>query len=57
MLQMHEGWQGLLMDGGYSNPSINLQKEFIMAENIEELFRKHSVPEVKHYKLHFVWTL
>lgn len=39
------GWTGLLMDGGHEDPHINLHKEFITAENIEELFRKHSVPE------------
>lgn len=39
------GWTGLLMDGGHEDPHINLHREFITAENIEELFRKHSVPE------------
>lgn len=40
-----EGWNGLLMDGGHENPSINLKKEFITAENIVSLFQKYHVPE------------
>ena len=39
------GWSGLLMDGGHDNPSINLHKEFITAENINDLFAKYYVPE------------
>lgn len=38
------GWQGLMMDGGYEDLSINLRKEFITAENITELFDKYGVP-------------
>ncbi|NLG07438.1 FkbM family methyltransferase [Candidatus Peribacteria bacterium] len=44
-LSKHFGWKGLLMDGGYQNASLNLYQEFITAENIEELFQKHEVPE------------
>lgn len=44
-LSKHKGWKGLLMDGGHKNSSINLQKEFITKENIEELFEKYSVPK------------
>lgn len=44
-LSKHRGWSGLLMDGSHENASINLQKEFITAENIEELFAKHNVPK------------
>jgi len=40
-----QGWKGLLMDGGNENHTINLQKEFITAENIEELFTKNAVPQ------------
>jgi hypothetical protein len=31
------------MDGGYSNPKINLQKEWFTAENIAGLFKKYDV--------------
>lgn len=37
-------WKGLLMDGGYENSEINLQREFITAENINHLFEKYHVP-------------
>jgi len=43
-LEERYGWQGLLMDGGHANASINLQREFVTAENIEALFRKYRVP-------------
>jgi len=39
------GWRGLLMDGSYENKKINLNKEFITAENIEKLFEKYKVPK------------
>jgi hypothetical protein len=45
----HNGWSGLLMDGGHECPSIGLQKEFITAENIELMFAKYNVP--KHFDL------
>jgi hypothetical protein len=38
-------WNGLQMDGGYENPNINLRKEFIIKENVVELFKKYNVPE------------
>lgn len=40
----HKGWRGLLLDGSHENLSINLQKEFITAENINYLFEKYQVP-------------
>lgn len=43
-LRENYGWTGLMMDGGFSNPAINLQKEFITAENINQLFEKYNVP-------------
>jgi hypothetical protein len=43
-LRDYLGWRGLLMDGRYENPSINLHKEFVTAENINDLFAKYSVP-------------
>jgi len=39
------GWYGLMMDGRYSNPLLNLHQEFITAENINDLFEKYHVPE------------
>lgn len=44
-LREYLGWQGLMMDGRFSTPSLNLQQEFITAENINDLFAKHHVPE------------
>lgn len=38
-------WKGLQMDGGYENIGINLRKEFIIKENIVELFKKYNVPD------------
>lgn len=43
-LLTRRGWTGLLMDGEHENPAINLRREFITAENIEELFRTYGVP-------------
>ncbi|MBG90236.1 MAG: hypothetical protein CL521_00285 [Actinobacteria bacterium] len=43
-LKEHHGFQGLLMDGGYENKDINLQKAFITAENINSLFEDYHVP-------------
>lgn len=43
-LLKHKGWKGLLMDGSHHDSTINLQQEFITAENIEELFEKYNVP-------------
>lgn len=37
-------WNGLLMDGGYEIEDINLKKEFITQENINDLFNKYDVP-------------
>ncbi|MBI3838749.1 MAG: hypothetical protein HY288_12560 [Planctomycetia bacterium] len=43
---IEQGWTGLLMDGqGLSeNPLATVQKEFITAENINDLFHKYGVP-------------
>lgn len=38
------GWKGLLLDGGFEDSSINLKREYITAENINELFEKYQVP-------------
>ena len=38
-------WRGLLLDRNSENKKINLKKEFITAENIEDLFIKYHVPK------------
>ncbi len=38
------GWTGLMMDCDFQNSVINLQKERITAENINDLFHKYHVP-------------
>jgi hypothetical protein len=43
-LMKHRKWKGLLMDGNREDYSINLHREFVTAENVEELFRKYNVP-------------
>ena len=48
LLREKHGWQGLSMDSGEDNPSF-IKKEFITAENINELFGKYNVP--KHFDL------
>ena len=48
-LYLHKGWRGLLLDGDFSNPSINLHKEFITSKNICELFEKYKVPKSPDY--------
>jgi hypothetical protein len=45
LLAERHGWHGLLMDGGFDDPRINLHREFITAENINDLFAKYGVPE------------
>lgn len=44
-LMKHKGWKGLLMDGNHEDDTINLNREFITAENIEHLFGKYNVPK------------
>lgn len=39
------GWTGALMDGGFSNPSINLTQAFITPSNIVELFEHRRIPK------------
>ena len=43
-LREQKNWTGLLMDGGHSNPAINLHKEFITASGVCGLFEKYKVP-------------
>jgi hypothetical protein len=46
ILREKYGWQGLQMDGGFQNDAINLRQEFIMKENVVDLFKKYNVPPV-----------
>lgn len=43
--RIKKNWTGLLLDGGYENPEINLYKHFLTADNITELFTKYHTPE------------
>lgn len=43
-LREHYGFSGLLLDGGFQNPAINLWRELINAENICGLLARHGVP-------------
>ena len=45
ILREKYNWNGLQMDGSNEDDSINLRKEFIMKENVVDLFRKYNVPE------------
>ncbi len=44
---IQQGWTGLQMDGEYAsvNPRAVVHKEFITAENVNDIFRKHGVPD------------
>jgi len=44
LLQERFQWSGLLLDGGFEKPEINLHKAFISEANIVDLFTQHSVP-------------
>jgi hypothetical protein len=43
---IEEGWTGLMLDaeGISANPQITIRNEFVTAENINQLFKKHRVP-------------
>lgn len=45
ILREKYNWKGLQMDGGNENNNINLKREFIMKENVVELFKKYNVPQ------------
>lgn len=45
-LRLDRGWSGLLMDGDPERVSGLVRREFVTAENVEALFRKHRVPPV-----------
>ncbi len=39
-----QGWTGLSLDRSFENPNFRLHKEFITAENINDLFEKYNIP-------------
>jgi hypothetical protein len=43
-LREREGWQGLMLDGGYENSTINLHQHFLSEDNIAGLLQSYSVP-------------
>ena len=45
MWRERHGWQGLMLDGGYENPAINLKKAFVTADNVAQLLASQGVPE------------
>lgn len=47
VLREKRNWTGLLMDGGFNIPKINLHKEMIKPSNIVQLFQKYNVPNAK----------
>jgi len=44
-LLRRQGWDCLLLDRGYEIPEFKLHKEYITAQNINQLFEKYQVPE------------
>ena len=44
-LREMKGWSGLLMDIGFEDPSINLRRENITKDNIEDILKKYEVPK------------
>jgi hypothetical protein len=48
-LVLERGWKCLLLDGGHSNPGINLHQQFLTPDNIVQIFRKYDVPTSPEY--------
>lgn len=44
MFRENYGWRGLMLDGGHEDHGINLRKEFVTADNINDLLAKYEVP-------------
>lgn len=45
-LRLHKNWRGLLMEGSDRADGELVQREFVRADNVNELFARHGVPEV-----------
>lgn len=43
-LRENHGWTGVMLDGRYSNPTLNLYKVFLTRENVVEILRGLHVP-------------
>ncbi len=39
-----QGWKSILFDRRFETPKFNLHKEFINAENVDQIFEKYNVP-------------
>jgi hypothetical protein len=56
-----QNWKGLLMDRAYEAPQYNLCKEFVTAENVNDLFIKYEVPTnldlliMNHHNEFYIW--
>jgi hypothetical protein len=48
-LALEKGWKCLLLDGGHSNPEINLHQHFLTPDNIVDIFKKYGVPTTPEY--------
>ena len=48
-LVLEDGWDYLLLDGGFENLSINLHKHFLTSENICKIFSEYKVPKIPEY--------
>jgi hypothetical protein len=47
---LHElGWKGLLVDGQFNNPAINLHQHFVTPDNIAQVLSSHNVPANPDY--------
>lgn len=44
-LREYTKWNGILLDGTYDNPSINLHKEIITESNVLDLFKKYEIQD------------
>lgn len=44
-LRENHNFTGLLMDGSFHRPEINLQQEIMYSNNIVSLFKKYMVPQ------------
>ena len=43
-LRLHHGWTGLLLEAGGDADGVLVQREFVTAENVNDLFARYGVP-------------